>query len=168
LANDLMAMHPFAEDTAPPEYLPAAKPLAVPQAPPEQSQKRAAKDTSHAKRQKASVSAAPFSASWQADIERARRATPKGITLNASVMAPDQLSRDAILGQQFLQLVDGPPCFWHFVMGRCGSGLECRQSHITRSAPSQSIISGIRDRVIARANHLLANPNKFGRAAAKR
>jgi len=60
VANDLMAMHPFAEDTAPPEYLPAAKPMVVPRAPPEQSQKRAAEDTSNAKRQKASVSAPRF------------------------------------------------------------------------------------------------------------
>jgi len=167
VAGDLMAMHPFAEDTAPLEYLPAAKPTPVPRTPPENPQKRAADEPPGSKRQK-TASAAPFSTSWQADIERARRATPKGITFNASVIAHDQPARDAIFGQPFLQLVDGPPCFRHFVMGRCGSGAECRQAHTTRSNPPQHIITGIRDRVVARVNHLVANPNEFGRAGAKR
>ena len=89
-----MAMHPFAEDTAPPEYFPAAKPAPVPRATPENPQKRAADEPPGSKRQK-TVSAAPFSTSWQSDIERARRATPKGVTFNASVIAHDQPARDA-------------------------------------------------------------------------
>jgi len=68
VASDLMAMHPFAEDTAPPEYFPAAKPAPVPRVLPENPQKRAADEPPGSKRQK-TVSAAPFSTSWQSDIE---------------------------------------------------------------------------------------------------
>ena len=102
-----------------------------------------------------------FTRQWAPAIEQLRSKLGASKILRATDIAGDQQSRHRILGQDFVNLVPGEPCFRYFVMGRCNSN-PCACSHQLNAKPSPTILQGIQTRLKQRLDHLAQHPNEVG------
>jgi hypothetical protein len=101
----------------------------------------------------ATVSGPDFTKHWADDLAKVRKEIPK-LTGSAFCKDPDKIKE--MFGSAFLSLM--PPgkqaCMNYFILSKCYDG--CQRSHSTTSAPSPQVIAGIRERVQAHCQQLLA------------
>jgi hypothetical protein len=107
------------------------------------------------KREQAQNPGPDYSRQWASDLARAAAALrPDVLTGRRFLHDPQKLKE--LYGTEFLKLFPGDrtPCMLHFIFGKCFS--QCNRCHTTTARPSPSVLAGIKSRVKARCDEIVA------------
>ena len=114
------------------------------------------------KKKKRNPSGARWAASFAAEIKRGNDQTKQGFVVNGRSVCPDARSLEEMLGPGFMALVPAgkSPCLRHHLFGACTYGDRCSNLHELNGEPSAEILSGIKNRLTARIDALIASHPK--------
>jgi len=97
-----------------------------------------------------------FLLQFKQDIERASVAQKAAVTAN--MLADTPAKRATLLGPDFMHLGQGNmPCINHWLLGNCAHR-NCKLAHNIAEVPSTATVNGLRQRVKARCDALVAHP----------
>ena len=105
---------------------------------------------------------ASFASTFAAEIKRGNENTKSTFNVTGKTICPDEQSLKDLLGPEFLALVPNneKPCLRYYLFGSCMYGERCAHNHKLRSEPSGAILEGIKVRLVARIDALIARHPK--------
>ena len=118
----------------------------------------AAGDPTSPPKMRRSSSSPPFTATFQADLDRARAAArARGGSFMGRDLCDSHAAIKALFGPEFLRLSPHPNiCLKRFILGECRTAETCSFTHELTGTPTAGCINGIGLRVKARVDAYLA------------
>jgi hypothetical protein len=105
---------------------------------------------------------ASFASAFAAEIKRGNENTKTDFNVTGKAICPNEQAMKELLGPEFMALVpdNATVCLRYYLFGACVYGDRCSHTHKLRSEPSGAVLEGIKVRLTARIDALIASHPK--------